>query len=682
LWLVLAFVTVCGVLPAAAQTTTTINQTSCINGTGSCLTDGVLQEIAVNCSAGGKISTALASIADREGPNTINVSGTCNESLSINGFNRLAIQGGTITKGVTVQNSGLITFRGQTFDFGGAAMNLNVLEGRVLLDGVTIKNSAVYGLGVSALGVVNFGGIPSVITGNGGNGIFVNGGHVALTNTTVSNNGGSQDGDNRDGIQVVNGGVLVITNVANGADGPVDISGNQGLGIHLDSSTLQVNAQDHPNALVHIHGNDSGIDAIASSMEVTGHFKVDGNGSGNCVPFAAACQIGSYNSTAQFTGAQILGGVLSAFHSVTVFEDDDGTDAITGAATFIGGATGLLFGTNAIDTLTCDNASWITTDHNSTVGSSTCPEDAPRVSAGATGPKGDKGDKGDPGAQGPSGTGIVGREVVTTSSAFTVAPGATRTVTATCPASKGAVGGGATSSNPRLVVVGSSPEGITAWKAVFANIGSVPQAGTLAAQVICVVTPLPLAITNLAASPSGPIALGSAVTFTATVSGGTAPYTYEFWVNHGSGWTLGRTWSADNTWMFTPSAPGAYNVQVWVRNAGSTATQDAWRGGAITVLPPAPLSVTSLMRSPSGALKAGLPVTITAAATGGTGPYTYEFWFYNGTAWTLGQAWSAGNTWQFTPGAGTYTVQVWVRNAGSTATYDAWKGLGPFTIVP
>ena len=50
--------------PALAQVTTTINQTSCANGTGSCLNaNGFLQDLVVDCSqpgAAGKISTALA----------------------------------------------------------------------------------------------------------------------------------------------------------------------------------------------------------------------------------------------------------------------------------------------------------------------------------------------------------------------------------------------------------------------------------------------------------------------------------------------------------------------------------------------------------------------------------------------------------------------------------------------
>lgn len=56
------------------------------------------------------------------------------------------------------------------------------------------------------------------------------------------------------------------------------------------------------------------------------------------------------------------------------------------------------------------------------------------------GPKGDKGEKGDRGAPGPAG--LSGREVVVAMSA--ISSDASRQVTATCPAGKKAIGGGAT----------------------------------------------------------------------------------------------------------------------------------------------------------------------------------------------------------------------------------------------
>src|SRR5207253_2489267 len=40
------------------------------------------------------------------------------------------------------------------------------------------------------------------------------------------------------------------------------------------------------------------------------------------------------------------------------------------------------------------------------------------------------------------------------------------------------------------------------------------------------------------------------------------------------------------TWDKTGVAPGTYEIQAWVRNAGMTVTYDAWAGGYLTVRPP------------------------------------------------------------------------------------------------
>jgi hypothetical protein len=61
------------------------------------------------------------------------------------------------------------------------------------------------------------------------------------------------------------------------------------------------------------------------------------------------------------------------------------------------------------------------------------------------------------------------------------------------------------------------------------------------------------------------------VTFTATASGGTAPYQYKWWVFDGATWILTRNWSASNTYAWTPGEVNAnYQVGVWVRSLGNT----------------------------------------------------------------------------------------------------------------
>jgi hypothetical protein len=82
----------------------------------------------------------------------------------------------------------------------------------------------------------------------------------------------------------------------------------------------------------------------------------------------------------------------------------------------------------------------------------------------------------------------------------------------------------------------------------------------------------PLSVTNLAVNRSSPQPVGKAITFSATASGGTAPYQFKWWIIAGTTQTVGSNWSTNSGFVWTPTlANPNYTIRVWARNSSSTA---------------------------------------------------------------------------------------------------------------
>jgi hypothetical protein len=180
---------------------------------------------------------------------------------------------------------------------------------------------------------------------------------------------------------------------------------------------------------------------------------------------------------------------------------------------------------------------------------------------------------------------------------------------------------------------------------------------------------------TIAPSVTAPRAPGTTVTWTASPVAGEAPYQYQWAVYDGSVWTTTTGWQSGNTYAWTPSsANGGYQVQARVRSTWNSGALEAAGTQAFPIQP----MVTSVALTPSVASPQapGTTITWTAVASGGQSPLEYQWWVYNGTAWTAATGWQAGNTYAWTPvSAHTgYRVQAWVRSAWNSGAREAFGG--------
>jgi hypothetical protein len=102
-------------------------------------------------------------------------------------------------------------------------------------------------------------------------------------------------------------------------------------------------------------------------------------------------------------------------------------------------------------------------------------------------------------------------------------------------------------------------------------------------------------------------------------------------------------------------------------------------------LAPSSLQLTALTANKTAPQVAGTTITFTASATGGTAPYQYKWWLFDGTSWAVKQDWSSKNTFAWTPtkSNSAYQIRVWARSAGTSANApdnDASIGTMAFPI--
>jgi hypothetical protein len=146
--------------------------------------------------------------------------------------------------------------------------------------------------------------------------------------------------------------------------------------------------------------------------------------------------------------------------------------------------------------------------------------------------------------------------------------------------------------------------------------------------------------------------VGQSKLFTAVVSGGTSPYSYQWYLNG----TL-VSGATSNTWLFTPSSSGLRDIYVNVTDGAGFRKKS--NVASITVNPTPSVSV-----SPgSVVMDVGQSQLLNASVSGGSPPFTYR-WYLNGSLISG----ATNSTWTYAPtSSGSSTVYAWVNDAAGVA---------------
>jgi hypothetical protein len=181
------------------------------------------------------------------------------------------------------------------------------------------------------------------------------------------------------------------------------------------------------------------------------------------------------------------------------------------------------------------------------------------------------------------------------------------------------------------------------------------------------------------------------VTFTARAGGGSGRYEYQFWLkSKKSGrYALRQGYGSAASWSWTPDPadPGAvdyYEVQVRARNEGSTALYEQYTILGYHVVAQPLVATAALSVDRHSPQQAGTALTLSAAASGGSGSYEYKFWVAKGAGAyeLLGGGYATVPTRGWTPTEpGTYKLAVWVRNAGSSAPFEKRAELTGYVVL-
>ncbi|MDR1564043.1 MAG: hypothetical protein LBS74_03710 [Oscillospiraceae bacterium] len=188
------------------------------------------------------------------------------------------------------------------------------------------------------------------------------------------------------------------------------------------------------------------------------------------------------------------------------------------------------------------------------------------------------------------------------------------------------------------------------------------------------ITVVPLAFGSITANTSGNVAFGTNVTWTASATGGSAPYTYKFDVLKDNVTVSTGSYQSSATFNYALAYVGGYKVTVTIKDDKGTTVS-----GTSAVLNVLGLSIKSIAPTVANGT-----ASYTVTAEGGSPAYRYSFYVLkDGVVWKS-TSYTTTNSFTFNPadaaaekgltlpgGSGKYTVRIYVDDTFNTRAVNA-----------
>ena len=185
---------------------------------------------------------------------------------------------------------------------------------------------------------------------------------------------------------------------------------------------------------------------------------------------------------------------------------------------------------------------------------------------------------------------------------------------------------------------------------------------------------------GISPSMASPQMVGPSITFTATAAGCDTPDYAFLLAPPGGAFGLMQFFGAGNAWVWTTGnyVPGPYQVGVWARQHGSTASYEAFAYITFQLQSASVPCGQMTLNSTAGQLitQGGSPNVIASGVTGCASPL-YQFYLRSpgSSSFVIVQAYSAAAQYTFNTAPssrGAYTFLVLARDANSTAALDTY----------